>query len=68
MMAEFTMDPACDVLAELWATKAVILEQLDRNDEAAAFRKRAEAPFQEERPNVYKMFHERIKALRLNAK
>ncbi len=68
VLADLKMDPPCDVLSALWSTRAVILDQLDRKEEAAAMRKLAEVPFHEDRPNVYKLFHDRLRALRLDAK
>jgi hypothetical protein len=68
VLADLKIDPPCDVISELWSTKVVILEKLNRKEEAAALRKSAEAPSREEHSNIYKTFHERLKALRLNAK
>ena len=39
--AEAIIESTCDVFAELYITKATILERLGRNDEAAALRKLA---------------------------
>ncbi len=64
VLAEFTVDPPCDVLAELWDTKAAILDQLDRAPEAAEWRRRAAGPIRADPPNIYKVSHERLKALR----
>ena len=49
------------VLIELWATKAVILAKLGRNDEAAQIRERYAKPTTEFPPSVYKSFHEKLK-------
>lgn len=68
ILADFVVEPPCDVMAELWATKAAILERLDRKDEAAALRKQAAAPVQEDHENAQKQLHERLKVSRLKDK
>jgi len=49
-----------DILTELWATKAVILEKLGRKEEAATVGRRSKEPANIEPPSVYKAFHERV--------
>ncbi|MBT3297193.1 MAG: hypothetical protein HN383_18150 [Verrucomicrobia bacterium] len=55
-----------DVLVELWATKAVILDKLGRKEDAASVRKRSEEPVQPGSENIYWLFHQRLKNWRMN--
>lgn len=50
-----------DILVELWATKAVILDKLGRTDEAAQMRTRAAEPATPVDPGIYQSTHERLK-------
>jgi len=59
--ATVTVNRPDDVLVELWATKAVILDKLGRKEEAAQMRRRSEEPAEVESPTVYKLFHEKLK-------
>jgi len=53
-----------EIIAELWATKAVILDRLERKEEASAIRRRTQEPVEPTSPDVYKSFHERLKKWR----
>ncbi|NQU20352.1 MAG: hypothetical protein HQ567_03650, partial [Candidatus Nealsonbacteria bacterium] len=64
--ATVTVNLPDDILVELWATKAVILDKLGRKEEAAQMRRRSEEPAELESPDVYKLFHERLKKIRLS--
>ena len=66
--ATVTVNQPDDILVELWATKAVILDKLGRKEEAAHMRKRSEEPVEPDSPSVYKLFHERLKSWRLGNK
>jgi hypothetical protein len=63
--AGVTIREPCEVFVELWTTKAIILEQLGRKDEAAALRKRAAAPAKAHWEDPYTLFHRRLRAWRL---
>jgi hypothetical protein len=70
LIAEWRKDAAkveikepCDVICDLWATKAAILDQLGRKDEAATLRKRSAKPVQEHSLSVYELFHQKLKAI-----
>ena len=54
-----------DVLAELWATKAVILAKLGRKDEAAQVRELYAEPATPFPPSVYKTIHEKLMELKM---
>ncbi len=66
--AKVTVKEPDDVLVELWATRALILEQLGRKEEAAEMRQRSEAPPTTESTSVYTSFHERLKHWRMNSR
>jgi len=66
--ATVTVNQPDDILVELWATKAVILDKLGRKEEAAQMRKRAAEPAKPDPPSVYKLFHERLKNWRVSKK
>jgi len=55
----------CDVFSELWVTGAIILEQLGRKEGAATLRKRAAAPASRHPTTPYRLFHEKLKKIRL---
>jgi len=55
-----------DVIVELWATKAVILDKLGRKEDAARVRKRSEEPVEPGHPSIYWLFHQRLKKWRLS--
>ena len=63
-----TVNQPDDILVELWATKAVILDKLGRKEEAAQMRKRSAEPAKPDAPSVYKLFHERLKNWRVSNK
>ena len=63
-MADVVVTSPCDVFSELWVTKAIILDQLGRKGEAAAARRRAAEPVRLDDASSYRVFHERLKALR----
>jgi hypothetical protein len=66
--ATVTVNRPDDILVELWATKAVILDKLGRQEEAAQMRNRSAEPAKPDAPSVYKLFHERLKNWRLDNK
>ena len=57
-----------DVFAELWASKAVILDKLGRKEDAASVRKRSEEPVQPGHQNSYWLFHQKLKNWRMSGK
>jgi tetratricopeptide (TPR) repeat protein len=59
--ATVTLNNPDDTMAELWNTKAEILDKLGRRDEAAQMRKRAAGPARTDDPSPYKSIHERLK-------
>ena len=63
--ATVTVKEPDDVLIELWAIKATILDALGRKDEATVVRRRSEEPARETSLNIYKWFHEELKTWRL---
>jgi hypothetical protein len=62
--ATVTVKEPDDILTELWATKATILDGLGRKDEAATLHRRSQVPAREEHMSIYKEFHEQLKAWR----
>lgn len=66
--ATVTVDKPDDIIIELWAIKAVILDKLGRKEEAAGMRKRSEESVEPGFQSVYWLFHERLKNWRLNRK
>jgi hypothetical protein len=65
VITEFKLKDPCDIIVELWTTKAVILEALKRSDEAAQIRKGCQVQVKQDRPSMYTKMHERLKAVRL---
>ena len=63
--ATVTVNQPDDIVVELWATKAVILDKLGRKEEAAEMHRRSEEPVRIESSSIYKLFHERLKNWRL---
>ena len=59
--ATVTITKPDDILVELWATRAGILDQLGRKDEAAEMRKRAAEPAESTGQGIYQSTHERLK-------
>ena len=53
----------CSVLADLWATKAAILDRLDKRTEAKALRARFRDPVGDEHTGIYTEFHEKLMQL-----
>jgi hypothetical protein len=62
--ATVTVEQPDDILVELWATKAAILDKLGRKEEAADMRRRSNEPARIEASSIYKLFHEKLKILR----
>jgi tetratricopeptide (TPR) repeat protein len=63
-VAGFTVKQPCNVLAQLWATKAQILVKLGRAQEAEQFRTQSQQPVEADRPDVYSAFHEKLSQLK----
>jgi hypothetical protein len=63
--ADAVIKGTCDIFAELYITKAIILEQLGRRDEAAALRKLAAGRERVDGDSPYRRFHEKLKKHRL---
>ena len=59
--ATVTIKHPDDIMVELWAVKAAILDKLGRKDEAVQMRKRAAEPARADTPSPYKSTHERLK-------
>jgi hypothetical protein len=53
-----------NILVELWAIKALILDKLGRKEEAERMRRRSEEPASTEPSSVYEEFHGKLKKLR----
>jgi hypothetical protein len=66
--ATVTVKQPDDIIVELWATKAAILDKLGRKDEAVAVRKRSEEPVEPGYESMYWLFHEKLKNWRLSRK
>ena len=60
---DFEIKEPCDIISKLWATQAVILEQLGRKEDAGLWRKRAEEPVTEDYPDVYALFHGKLSVM-----
>ena len=58
--ATVVMEQPCNVVSELWATKATILDELGRKEEADALRSRFEGVEATEHDDIYQRFHERL--------
>jgi hypothetical protein len=54
-----------NILVELWAIKALILDKLGRKEEAEKMRRRSEEPASTEPSSVYEEFHDKLKQLRI---
>jgi len=67
-MTEIKIKESCDVFSELWATKAIILEKLNRKEEAEKFRKLSESPAKSHGEDSYSIFHNKLKAFRKGMK
>ncbi|MDT8391218.1 MAG: hypothetical protein RRC34_11995 [Lentisphaeria bacterium] len=50
----------CDTIADLWKTKAMILEKLGRGEEAAEWENLARQPLEPDYPSIYGAFHEKL--------
>jgi len=59
-----TVQQPDDVLVELWAIKALVLDKLGRKEEAEKMRRRSEEPASTEPSSVYKAFHGKLKQVR----
>jgi hypothetical protein len=64
--ATITVQQPDNILVELWAIKALVLDQLGRKEEAAKMRRRSEEPASTEPSSVYEAFHSKLKKLRLS--
>jgi len=64
--ATITVQRPDNILVELWAIKALVLDQLGRKEEAAKMRRRSEEPASTEPSSVYEAFHSKLKKLRLS--
>ena len=64
-VADFTVKEPCDILSILWSTHAAILDELGRKEEAAVVRRRAAGVVAKDYEDVYKLFHEKLKTLRV---
>jgi len=63
--SQVVITKTCDVLAELWTVKAIILQQLGRKEEAATLRRRADEPVTPHHTTTYGLFHEKLKNWRV---
>jgi len=63
--ATVTVQRPDNILVELWAIKALILDKLGRKEEAAQMRRRSEEPASTETSSVYEEFHGKLKQLRI---
>lgn len=63
--ATVEMARPCNVIACLWAGKAVILDKLGRGDDSEFFRKRSEEPIESEHGDLYADFHAQLRSWRL---
>lgn len=63
-MAEIKIKESCEVFAELWTIKAIILEKLKLKEEAAEFMKKAKSPAQADSDTIYLIFHNKLKVWR----
>ena len=63
--ATVTVQRPDNILVELWAIKALILDKLGRKEEAAQMRRRSEEPASIEPPSVYEEYHGKLKQFRI---
>jgi hypothetical protein len=63
--ATVTVQRPDDILVELWAIKALILDKLGRKEEAAHMRRRSEEPANTESSSIYEEFHGKLKQVRI---
>lgn len=66
--AEISIQQPCSTLAILWRTKADILAQLNRSNEASDLRKQAADPIPDNHRGPYEQFHQTLEAWRTNRK
>jgi hypothetical protein len=66
--AEAWRKDVSQVVAEFYITKAIILEQLGRREEAAALRKLAAGPLRVDGDSPYSLFHAKLRKFRLGRK